>query len=237
MTYSIKSDYYSDAQKKHIEKYLNNAFKIMHNAIINNKYYTFDSNYDLVESEFDNAYEAIDNVINLDSLYRTYILHEIMKNTDVGFSSFYMYVDFSDDSKYPKLTFGAPWDFDWSSGNVSGEPYYSSTGHYNDSYFNHSNPWLLTISNADFFNRDIKEYWSLFNSSGVMENLMYTIDEISSTYQSDYQKNFSKWNVLGSQQHVYATADVLGFKTQADAKNWLKNWLTNRYTYINSLWS
>jgi hypothetical protein len=160
-----------------------------------------------------------------------------MKNTDVGFSSFYVYVDFKEDSKYPKLTFGAPWDFDWSSGNVSGEPYYSSTGHYNDSYFNHSNPWLLTISNANFFNKDIKEYWSLFNSSKVMENLIYTIDEISSTYVNDFAKNFSKWNVLGTQQHVYATGDVLTFRTQADAKDWLKNWLTNRYTYINSLWS
>ena len=237
MSYSIKSDYYSVKQKNHINKYLNNVYKIMHSAITGDKYYKFDENYDLIEADFTNACDTINNVINLDSLFRVYILQEIMKNVDVGFSSFYMYVDFSSDSKCPRLTFGAPWDFDWSSGNMNGQPYYASTGHYNDSNFNHLNPWLLTISNAEFFEDYIKDYWELFEKSEVIEGLIYTLDDISSTYSKDFMQNFAKWNTLGIKKHVYSTDDVLGFKTQGDAKNFLKNWLLNRYSFLKTLWS
>lgn len=236
MSYAIKSDYFSEAQKKHIEKYLNNVFKIMHSAISENKYYKLNETYDLVEADFTDAYQTINNVINLDSLFRVYILQELMKNIDVGFSSFYMFVDFSNDSKYTRLTFGAPWDFDWSSGNVNGHPYYASTGKFNHSNFNHSNPWLLTISNANFFEAMIKDYYEIFDNSNVFENLVYNLDEISSTYAYDFEKNYAKWKTLGTQQHVYSTSDVLNFKTQKDAKNFFKNWLTNRNEYLRSIW-
>ena len=169
-------------------------------------------------------------------MFRVYLLQEIMKNVDVGFSSFYLYVDFSSDSKYPRLTFGAPWDFDWSSGNVNMEPYYSTNGKFNHSNFNHLNPWLLTISNADFFDSMIKDYFEVFENSQVFEGLIYQLDEISSTYIYDFQKNYLKWNTLGTQQHVYATTDVLNFKTQVDAKNFLKNWFINRIDYLKEIW-
>ena len=54
-----------------------------------------------------------------------------MKDIDVGFSSYYLFVDLSNESKFKKLTFGAPWDFDWSSGNVNGDFYYRTNNSYN----------------------------------------------------------------------------------------------------------
>ena len=236
MSYAIKTDYFSEAQKKHIDKYVNNVFMIMYNAIVNKKYYELNESNDLINSSYTNAYDTINNVIDLDSMFRVYLLQEIMKNVDVGFSSFYLYVDFSSDSQYPRLTFGAPWDFDWSSGNVNMEPYYSTNGKFNHSNFNHLNPWLLTVSNADFFDLMIKDYFEVFENSQVFEGLIYQLDEISSTYVYDFQKNYLKWNTLGTQQHVYATTDVLNFKTQVDAKNFLKNWFINRIDYLKEIW-
>ena len=40
-----------------------------------------------------------------------------MKDYDVGWGSFYMYVDFSSTSKVTRLTMSAPWDFDLAEGN------------------------------------------------------------------------------------------------------------------------
>lgn len=237
MSYAIKTDYFSDNQKKYIGNYVNNVFKIMHSAIHENKFYALDENNNLVNATTKDAYTTINNVINLDSMFRMYILQEIMKNIDVGFSSFYLFVDFSENSKYPKLTFGAPWDFDWSSGNVNGEPYYSTRGKFNHTNFNHLNPWLLTISNADFFDDMIKKYFNIFNQSGVFDGLIYQLDDISTTYAEDFSKNYAKWKTLGNMNHVYATNDVLNFKTQQDAKNFLKNWFTNRYDYLKQIWS
>ena len=236
MSYAIKSDYFTENQKNYIGKYVNNVFKIMHSAIVNKEYYALDEYNDLILSTYKNAYDTINNVINLDSMFRMYILHEIMKNVDVGFSSFYLFVDFSSESKYPRLTFGAPWDFDWSSGNANMAPYYSSTGKFNHANFDHLNPWLLTISNADFFDSMIKDYFEIFENSRVFEGLIYHLDEITSTYAYDFGKNYAKWNTLGTQQHVYATSDVLNFKTQADAANYLKIWFTNRINYLKGIW-
>lgn len=237
MSYAIKTDYFSENQKNYIGKYVNNVFKIMHSAIHENKFYALDENNNLVNATTKDAYTTINNVINLDSMFRMYILQEIMKNIDVGFSSFYLFVDFSENSKYPRLTFGAPWDFDWSSGNATGEPYYSTQGKFNHTNFNHLNPWLLTISNADFFDKMIKDYFDLFIQSGVFDGLIYQLDDISTTYQKDFENNYLKWETLGTKQHVYATNDVLNFKTQQDAKNYLKNWFTNRYNYLKQNWA
>ena len=81
-----------------------------------------------------------------------------------------------------------------------------------------------------------KDYYEIFDNSNVFENLVYNLDEISSTYAYDFEKNYAKWKTLGTQQHVYSTSDVLNFKTQMDAKNFFKNWLTNRNEYLKSIW-
>ena len=55
-------------------------------------------------------------------------------------------------------------------------------------------------------------------------------------YKYDFEKNFAKWKTLGSMQHTYATHDVLNFKNQNDAKDFLKNWLNSRISYLKNTW-
>lgn len=235
-SYTIKSDIYSNEQKNFITKYTTNVYEIFYQAAVKNELYELDENFDLVKStKFKTQYETINAVINVDSLIRSYILEEIMKDVDVGFSSYYMFVDFSKESKFKRMTFGAPWDFDWSSGNVNGDTY-NTTGPYNSLHMGHMNPWLFLLSRTDFFNKMIMEYWDLFVKSGVFDFTYNQIEDISRTFRQDFAKNFQKWKVLGTSQHGYHSSDVYNIHSHMDASNCLKKWLKNRIEYLDFIW-
>lgn len=238
-TYSIKSDIYSLEQQKYISKYMNSVYSILYNAVCLNKYYELDENFDLVESKHIDAYSTINEVIDLDSLMRSYILEEIMKDIDVGFSSYYMFVDFSKDSKFNKLTFGAPWDFDWSGGNpgtMFNYNYGTSNGNYNSLFTDHMNPWLFLLSKLNNFDSLIKEYWNLLVESDVFVNAINQVNDIAITYKNDFNKNFQKWDVLGTSQHVYHNYDAYSVTSHLDAAKKFSSWLKDRVDYLDSKW-
>ena len=235
-TYSIKSDIYSLEQRDYAKKYLTNVYSILYYAVVENIYYTLDENNDLIESDYKDAYETINAVIDIDSLIRSYILEEIMKDIDVGFSSYYLFVDLSNESKFKKLTFGAPWDFDWSSGNVNGDFYYRTNNSYNSVFFDHMNPWLLLISKLVNFKSLTKDYWNLMTNSGIFDYVVNQIEYMGITYKNDFDRNFQKWNVLGTSQHTYHSSEVYSINSHAKACELYKNWLNNRITYLNSIW-
>ena len=60
--------------------------------------------------------EEIEELIDIDSVVDAYIVEEVFKNLDAGWSSFYMYRDIGG-----KLFFGPVWDFDLTSGNADGK--------------------------------------------------------------------------------------------------------------------
>ena len=235
-SYSIKSDIYSLEQRDYAKKYLTNVYSILYYAVVENIYYTLDENNDLIESNYKDAYETINAVIDIDSLIRSYILEEIMKDIDVGFSSYYLFVDLSNESKFKKLTFGAPWDFDWSSGNVNGDFYYRTNNSYNSVFFDHMNPWLLLISKLVNFKSLTKDYWNLMTNSGIFDYVVNQIEYMGITYKNDFDRNFQKWNVLGTSQHTYHSSEVYSINSHAKACELYKNWLNNRITYLNSIW-
>lgn len=237
-SYVIKSDIYANEQKEYISKYTTNVYEIFYQAVVNNCFYELDENHDLkLSTEITSQYEAINKVINVDSLFRSYILEEIIKDIDVGFSSYYLYVDFSAESKFKKMTFGAPWDFDWSSGNVdfNGKTY-NTSGEYNSVHMEHMNPWLFLLSRSDFFEDTIKAYWELFTNSGVFDFVYRQIEDITVTYSQDFNRNFQKWDVLGKSLHVYHSSDVYNIHSHEDASDYLKNWLSRRIDYLNTIW-
>ncbi len=75
-----------------------------------------------VKSRIEAVFEALDGgdreqieaLVDLDSCIDMYLIHEYSKNSDVGWSSFYMVLRTDG-----KLYFVSPWDFDLSSGNNS----------------------------------------------------------------------------------------------------------------------
>ena len=78
----------------------------------------------------------------------------------IEFFPFPSYVDFSANSQYPRLTFGAPWDFDLSSGNKQSGNIVRTEGDFIKAGFGEANfnPWLYLLSQTDFYETLIKKY-------------------------------------------------------------------------------
>lgn len=215
--YSIKNDLYSQNQIDFIDKYLNNLFKIVYEACENGKYYKFDENYDLVDSDVTTAEEAVSNVMDIDSVRDMYILYEIVHDYDCGEGSFYMCVDLSNDSKCPKLKFTSPWDFNWAY-NDSTEKYYA--GAFTDKNFvakngDRSNPWFIVLCKQDWFMATVKEKWTEMSQEKLLQGCIKTEREYLKEYDADLRKG-EEWG--------------------PDSAEDLFNWIENRIYWLNSQW-
>lgn len=215
--YSIKNDLYSQNQIDFIDKYLNNLFKIVYEACENGKYYKFDENYDLVDSDVTTAEEAVSNVMDIDSVRDMYILYEIVHDYDCGEGSFYMCVDFLKDSKCPKLKFTSPWDFNWAY-NDGTEKYYA--GAFTDKNFvakkgDRSNPWFIILCKQDWFMATVKEKWTEMSQEKLLQGCIKTEREYLKEYDADLRKG-EEWG--------------------PDSAEDLFNWIENRIYWLNSQW-
>jgi hypothetical protein len=215
--YSIKNDLYSQNQIDFIDKYLNNLFKIVYEACENGKYYKFDENYDLVDSDVTTAEEAVSAVMDIDSVRDMYILYEIVHDYDCGEGSFYMCVDLSKDSKCPKLKFTSPWDFNWAY-NDSTEKYYA--GAFTDKNFvaktgDRSNPWFIILCKQDWFMATVKEKWTEMSREKLLQGCIKTEREYLKEYDADLRKG-EEWG--------------------PDSAEDLFNWIENRIYWLNSQW-
>lgn len=215
--YSIKNDLYSQNQIDFIDKYLNNLFKIVYEACENGKYYKFDENYDLVDSDVTTAEEAVSNVMDIDSVRDMYILYEIVHDYDCGEGSFYMCVDLSKDSKCPKLKFTSPWDFNWAY-NDSTEKYYA--GAFTDKNFvakkgDRSNPWFIILCKQDWFMDTVKEKWTEMSREKLLQGCIKAEREYLKEYDADLRKG-EEWG--------------------PDSAEDLFNWIENRIYWLNSQW-
>ena len=158
--YSIKNDVYSQEQVDFIAKYVNNCFTIVLEASKGN-YLALDENCELVPSQRDNAFDAINDVIDIYSVVNMYILDEIICDRDCGMGSFYMCVDFSEDSEFKKLTFVSPWDSSWAY-IESYTDFYAAAfqdDKFIEKYEDRSNPWYLVLAKEEWFIDLVRERW------------------------------------------------------------------------------
>ena len=126
--FTVSNDIMNTAQLNFVKKATQNIWKVVYDAckqshsdLVNNPYHTVNIDGDYVlDSSILTKQEAIDRVIDINSLVNMYILHEILEDRDIGFSSFYFALDYSDKGSH-KLTFTAPWDFDYAAGNNTWE--------------------------------------------------------------------------------------------------------------------
>jgi hypothetical protein len=208
--YSIKSDVYSEEQKKFIKNYVTNVFKILYEACENKKYYVFDENYNLVKAgkkllkqkdgngeQMDPAEIVIDRILNLESVVDMYFIHEITKSVDVGEGSFYMYADFSEESLDERLTFTCPWDFEWAYGGSSSGLYAAlfNTEAFASVYEERSNPWYIILMKQDWFVEKVKARWQELRTVSKTEKIdpiskcMKQEKELLEKYEADLSKN------------------------------------------------
>lgn len=168
--YSIKSRINTVGQFDFIKNYLEGVFTILYEGAEKGNAMMFDEDWKVVPADgvYSTPYEAVSTVIDTESLADMLILEELVQNYDVGAGSFYMAVDFSEESKFPKLTFLAPWDFNWAYSEKVNGGYYASTFQKLMDEWDRSNVWFITAMKSEDFREAVKERFRTLYDSGVL---------------------------------------------------------------------
>ena len=255
--YVVKSDTFSDEQNLFIKKYLTSCTKAFAN-VCNGTLKVVDENADIQDSPYTTAYETLNSFIDVDSFFRMYLLQEFLKDYDVGWGSFYLYVDFSNNSKVKRLTMSAPWDFDLGEGNKqaggfggwggwggqssSSDKDIPSSGisSTKDSFLSSSeytngmttfNPWLYMLSQTDFFKEMFKKYYSSFANSNVYENIINQIAYERVIFADEFNDNHTRYGKGASGATLMQTRQ---YDSHKDAVDYLIKWFSERKEYLDS---
>lgn len=165
--YAIKSDLRSDEQGRYIRNWLTGAYNVLYEAA-NGRAMKLDEQLQAVPAEEITPFEAVDELLDLESLADMLILEELIQNYDVGAGSFYMAVDFSADSKYQKLTFLGPWDMSWAYIEPADGGYYAGTFQNHIQGMDNSNPWFVLAMKLEGFQQIVKNRWKALSESGAL---------------------------------------------------------------------
>lgn len=239
---TIKSDIYSQEQHDFIANYVNNVYKILYEAAYNNKAFVFDDDYnEISETTEITPREAVEAVIDVQSLVDSYILCEIACDADIYWSSFFMDVDFGEGGS-KKLTFEAPWDFDSALGNknrcASGEGFYAANivKDVNDRYKT-INPWLAVLLNADWYEQLVKERFAKAYDEGVFDKVIEDLTTVSETHEEAFTRNYDRWdNIRNNEAAGELCSAAKRCKTQMEAAEYLASWLTTRIAFLHDAW-
>lgn len=241
--FTIKNDIYSQEQHDFISSFVNNTYKIMYEAAYNDTAYIFTEDYsEIIPTSNISPQEAVEKVVNLESLADIYILNELACDADVYWSSFFMTADFGENGD-KKLTFQAPWDFDSAMGNK--DRCADSTGLYaanivpdvNGDYET-INPWLAVLMYEDWYTDIIRENWSELYDSGALTEVCDMIKSDTEEYSEAFTRNYKRWNNIIKNDSFVAELSKRAKKcrTHSDASEYLYDWLTKRIEYLNEHW-
>ena len=241
---TIKSEIYSQKQHDFIADYVSNVYKIMYAAAYENKAYQFNADYTAIsETDALTPQQAVEKVVNVDSLADAYIIAELTCDADIYWSSFYMDVDFGPDGD-KRLTFEAPWDFDSAMGNkdrcTDGTGFYAGSivPDVDSFVYETINPWLAVLMFEDWYQEVIREKWTRAYENGVFSRAIEQIDRDKEMYAEAFDRNYGKWNniIKNDSFKQELSRPARNCKTQAEAADFLADWLTKRVDFMNDAW-
>ena len=245
---SIASEINSSAQRDFIASFVNNVYQIMYAAAYRNEAYCFNADYSAIEKTTAlTPQEAVEQVVDIQSLVDTYILNEVVCDADIYYSSFYMTADFGEGGN-KKLTFEAPWDFDSGLGVKSRCP--DGTGFYAANIvpdvnggpanggFETINPWLAVLANADWYQELVKDTWTAAYDDDVFDRALQMITTDAENCKTAFANNYKKWNniINNSSFATELSAKAAACTNETEAIAYLYEWLEARVNFLNEQW-
>lgn len=246
---TIKSDIYSEEQRDFIASYIDQVYKIMYYAAYDDEAYVFNETYTAITKIDDiTPREAVERVVNVQSLVDIYILNELFCDADIHFSSFCMTVDFGPDGD-KRLTFQAPWDYDSGLGNknrcLDGTGFFAANGVPDvnsqpspDGRDEQINPWLAVLIHEDWVQSAVRDTWTNAYDDGVFERALVMIENEKVNGQEAFERNYDRWNniINNSAFANELSSKAAACKTQEEAADFLREWLQSRITFLNRNW-
>lgn len=240
--YFVQLDYYAQSDgslKKNVDYFE-----------LEGKYFRIESDYNSTErcmyvlSVYAKFFEAVrsgdraavEACVDLPSAVDTYILNEFMKNTDVGWSSFFMVV------RAPGvIEFTAPWDFDLSSGNDYRIDDFSAQGLYvgrSTDIQKQSSPIFYLLMQNDWFVRLVCERMDEIGDD-LLNVALATVEKELPEHRTDFENdmaqrllepnNYSKPEANKNHSSASDPPTVLD-----DNMNRLTGWLRVRYEWLSA---
>jgi hypothetical protein len=174
---------------------------------------------------------TFNNLADVDSFVDMYILRELYKNTDTGYSSFFLY-------KKPngKLYAGPPWDFDIAAAeyNASPEGIYVGVGGGKLSYADipkepFDNEIFIGLMQTDDFVNAVKTRWAAIHVDIAKQIVATLSDEVLAANADAIARNNMLW---------YGYSDVEAAKRRyIDAAVTLRVWMLARTAWLSAEWA
>ncbi|MDR2201496.1 MAG: CotH kinase family protein [Clostridiales bacterium] len=184
---------------------------------------------DVVKAVFDGDFEDFCDLADIGSFVDMYILHELFKNTDSGWSSFFLY-------KKPggKLYAGPPWDFDFTVGASRGDS--SPEGLYvADSVTEYSdytaNELFIALMQTDGFVAAVKTRWTAVAKSIAEVIETELSDAVLSSYAAAAARDNLRWRPGEFDSAAAAANDYIARAV------FVRTWLLARVYWLSYMWS
>jgi hypothetical protein len=247
--FAVKSDINSKEQLDFISDFVNGTYDIMYHAAYDDKAYVFNDDYSAItETSAISPQEAVERVVDLDSLADMYIVSELTCDADIYWSSFFMSADFGPDGSR-KLVFQAPWDFDSAMGNKDrcsdGTGFYAANivpdvngGASGGGEYDSINPWLAVLMYEDWYTDIIRDKWTSAYDNGTFSAAVDMINSDTDEYSSAFDRNYERWNNLRDKSEFGSELSSAAFrcKTHKEAADYLADWLQKRVDFLNGYW-
>ncbi len=166
-------------------------------------------------------------LIDINSFIDYFIMCELFKNVDSGYSSVYY-----NKTRDGLLKAGPVWDFDLSSTNPghldsynrSPEGWYTSLKEKNRIYY-----YLMKDKS---FKTELRKRWYEINNT-IIKDMMNEIDLIVDEIKLSRVDNFNRWDILGKNLDWYTSPEVYNANTYEKQIELLRTWLDNRIAWLN----
>jgi len=166
---------------------------------------------------------------NVNSFIDFYIINELAKDIDAYRLSTYMYKDKT--SKGGKLTMGPYWDFNLAFGNVDYCDGWLTSGWEVNTSCGDDNPfWFERLLEDTNYQNKLKCRWEGLRKTTLhKDSLFMFIDNLKIVLDSAQQRNFQKWNIIGT--NVWPNYFIGNSYTEEI--QFLKTWLSGRLSWMD----
>ena len=208
--YNVHSDYMTEEKCEFLRQYFTDAHEIIKGGVK----------------------EEIEEYIDLASFIDTFILQAFVKNTDVGYSSFYMVKKAGG-----KIYFTCPWDFDNSQGNDERLDGGSYEGLYvgEKTDMNQQHEWFYLMMNEEWFCNMLRDRWNEVKED-IYNAVFPEIERILKCFGDDMETNFTVWKIFGRKINQEPRA-IRGLRTYKAHVEYLETWLQGRYEYLDGIFT
>lgn len=162
--------------------------------------------------------------INVNSFIDYLILNEISKNIDAYKLSTFLYKDRN--SIDGELKMGPIWDYNIAFGNAN-----YNNGNLTDDLLVYDHVWWNRLLQDTSFSNSLKKRWKEVRENQLSnEHLIYLIDSMATYLNEAQDRNFTKWDNLGSR----GWPNFFAGPTYESEISFLKGWLINRINWLDN---